>query len=91
MYSLDLEASLLSKRGKVLEHGVSPQFFCILAKGLFDIKDLKFRSNELADFVERGSTVYGFYAKMVTAFGYSNGANIVASIFLLRPHTYPVE
>ena len=91
MYSLDLEASLLSKRGKVLEHGVSPQFFCILAKGLFDIKDLKFRSNELADFVERASTVYGFYAKKVTAFGYSNGANIVASIFLLRPHTYPVE
>ena len=54
MYSLDPEASLLSTRGKVLEHGVSPQFFRILAKGLFDIKDLKFRSNELADFVGRG-------------------------------------
>jgi phospholipase/carboxylesterase len=47
------------------------------------MKDLKFRIKELADFVERGSTVYGFYAKKVMAFGYSNGTNIVASILLL--------
>jgi phospholipase/carboxylesterase len=91
LYSLDPEASLLSTRGKVLEHGVSPQFFRRLAKGLFDIKDPKFRTNELADFVERASTVYGFYAKKAMAIGYSNGANIVASILLLQAHTYPAE
>ena len=91
LYSLDPEASLLSPRGKVLEHGVSPRFFRRLAEGVFDIKDLKFRTNELADFVERASTVYGFYAKKVMAIGYSNGANIAASILMLRPHVYPVE
>ena len=91
LYSLDPEASLLNPRGKVLEHGVSPRFFRRLAEGVFDIEDLKFRTNELADFVERASTVYGFYAKKVMAIGYSNGANIAASILLLRPHVYPVE
>ena len=91
LYSLDPEPSLLNPRGKVLEHGVSPRFFRRLAEGVFDIEDLKFRTNELADFVERASTVYGFYAKKVMAIGYSNGANIAASILLLRPHVYPAE
>jgi predicted esterase len=70
---------------------VSPRFFCRLAEGVFEIEDLKFRTNELADFVERASTVYGFDAKKVMAIGYSNGTNIAASILLLWPHTYPVE
>ena len=91
LYSIDPEASLLSPRGKVLERGVTSQFFRRLAEGVFDIRDLKFRTNELADFVGRASTVYGFYAKKVMAIGYSNGANIASSIFLLRPHTCPVE
>jgi phospholipase/carboxylesterase len=90
-YALDPEASLLSPRGKVLERGVTSRFFRRLAEGVFDIRGLKFRTNELADFVERPSTVYAFYAKKVMAIGYSNGANIAASILLLRPHTYPVE
>jgi hypothetical protein len=42
---------------------VTSQFFHRLAKGVFDIRDLKFRTNELADFVERPSIVYAFYAK----------------------------
>lgn len=90
-YALDPEASLPSPRGKVLERGVTSQFFRRLAEGVFDIRDLKFRTKELADFVERPSTVYAFYAKKVMAIGYSDGANIAASILMLRPHTYPVE
>jgi phospholipase/carboxylesterase len=86
-HQLDSEASLLSPRGKVLERGVSPRFFRRLAEGVFDIEDLKFRTNELADFVEKASTVYGFDARRVMAVGYSNGANIAASILMLRPHT----
>jgi predicted esterase len=70
---------------------VSRLFFRSLAEGVFDIKGLKFRTNELADFVERASTVYGFYAKKDIANGYSNGANIAPSILMLRPHVYPVE
>ena len=86
-HQLDSEASLLSPRGKVLERGVSPRFFRRLAEGVFDIEDLKFRTNELADFVEKASTVYGFDARRVMAVGYSNGANIAASVLMLRPHT----
>src|SRR5258707_15397026 len=39
-------AALLSPRGKILENG-NPRFFRRLAEGVFDIEDLKFRTNEL--------------------------------------------
>jgi phospholipase/carboxylesterase len=77
-------ASILSPRGKVLENGM-PRFFRRLAEGVFDIKDLKFRTNELADFVENASRRYTFDLNRIMAIGYSNGANIAASVFLLRP------
>ena len=47
---LDPNAALLSPRGKVLENGM-PRFFRRLAEGVFDLEDLKYRTNELADFV----------------------------------------
>src|SRR5919202_2730017 len=56
-----------------------------LAEGVFDIEDLKFRTNELADFVNDASKTYDFDLKQVIAVGYSNGANIAASMLLLRP------
>jgi phospholipase/carboxylesterase len=86
-HQLDSKAALLSPRGKVLERGMTPRFFRRLAEGMFDIEDLKFRSNELAEFVEKASTIYGFDIRRVLAVGYSNGANIAASILLLRPQT----
>jgi phospholipase/carboxylesterase len=43
-------ASILTVRGKALENCM-PRFFRRLAEGVFDIEDLKFRTNELADFV----------------------------------------
>src|SRR5690348_11053771 len=49
---IDPNAALLSPRGKVLESGSIPRFFRRLAEGVFDLEDLKFRTNELADFVE---------------------------------------
>jgi phospholipase/carboxylesterase len=77
-------ASILSPRGKVLENGM-PRFFRRLAEGVFDIEDLKFRTNELADFVQKASKTYTFNLNRTMAIGYSNGANIAASILLLRP------
>jgi len=77
-------ASILSPRGKVLENGM-PRFFRRLAEGVFDIEDLKFRTNELADFVRDVSKTYAFDLNRVMAIGYSNGANIAASLLLLRP------
>jgi phospholipase/carboxylesterase/glyoxalase family protein len=83
---LSPNAALLSPRGNVLERGM-PRFFRRLAEGVFDLEDLTFRTQELADFVEAASATYGFDAGKVFAVGYSNGANIAASILLLRPRT----
>lgn len=77
-------AAILSPRGKVLENGM-PRFFRRLAEGVFDIEDLKFRTNELADFIHNASKVYTLNLNRIMAIGYSNGANIAASILLLRP------
>src|SRR5213593_2777601 len=81
---LDPNAGLLSPRGKVLENGM-PRFFRRLAEGVFDLHDLQKRTNELADFVAAAAQHYGFAADNVVAVGYSNGANIAASMLLLRP------
>src|SRR6266516_3029911 len=81
---LDPNASLLSPRGKVLENGM-PRFFRRLAEGVFDLEDLKTRTNELADFVAAAARHYELAANRVVGVGYSNGANIAASMLLLRP------
>jgi len=81
---LDPSASLLSPRGKVLENGM-PRFFRRLAEGVFDLEDLKKRTHELADFVISATKHYKIDNRQVVAVGYSNGANIAASMLLLRP------
>lgn len=77
-------ASQLRPRGNVLEQGM-PRFFRRFAEGILDIDDLKQRTNELADFLQRASAVYGFDERQVIVAGFSNGANIASSILLLRP------
>ena len=81
---LDPNASLLSPRGKILENGM-PRFFRRLAEGVFDLEDLKTRTNELADFVASAARHYKLAADEIVGVGYSNGANIAASTLLLRP------
>ena len=56
---------------------------------MFDLEDLKRRTDELADFVVAAAAQYQFAAEKVVAVGYSNGANIAASILLRRPGTLP--
>src|SRR5437667_5772315 len=81
---LDPNASLLSPRGKILENGM-PRFFRRLAEGVFDLEDLKTRTHELADFVTASVRHYKLAANHIVGVGYSNGANIAASMLLLRP------
>src|SRR2546430_9521163 len=81
---LDPNASLLSPRGKVLENGM-PRYFRRLAEGVFDLEDLKKRTHELADFVVSAVAHYKIDIENMIAVGYSNGANIAASLLLLRP------
>ncbi|MGN6709750.1 MAG: alpha/beta hydrolase [Candidatus Nitrosocosmicus sp.] len=83
---LSSSASLLSPRGKVLENGM-PRFFKRLAEGVFDMEDLKVRTKELADFVKEASKVYSFDLNRTFAVGFSNGANIAASLLLSYPET----
>jgi phospholipase/carboxylesterase len=83
-HELDPNAALVSPRGKVLENGM-PRFFRRLAEGVFDLEDLKYRASELAEFVAAAAQHYGFASDNLVAVGYSNGANIAASILLLRP------
>ena len=78
------QAGVLSPRGKVLERGM-PRFFRRLSEGVFDVEDLKFRTGELADFIAAAAVHYRFDARRVVAAGFSNGANIAASLLLLRP------
>jgi predicted esterase len=78
-------AALLGVRGKVLENGM-PRFFRRVAEGVFDLEDLKTRTNELAQFIDASATHYKFNKRHLIAVGYSNGANIAASLIFLHPH-----
>jgi predicted esterase len=74
-------AALLSPRGAVLERG-QPRFFRRLAEGVFDMEDLHLRTAELATFVRDAAAQYRFDPGRVVAIGFSNGANIAASLML---------
>lgn len=76
---IDDEASVLSVRGNILENGM-PRFFKRLAEGVFDEEDLIFRTKELNEFLDDAAEKYGFDRNNVIALGYSNGANIAASL-----------
>jgi len=72
-------SAVLSVRGNVLENGM-PRFFRRLAEGIFDEEDLIFRTKELNDFIDASAEKYQFDRNNVVALGYSNGANIAASL-----------
>src|SRR5262245_33478609 len=76
-------AGVFSPRGQVLERGM-PRFFRRLAEGVFDIDDLKHRSQELADFIVSAAAKYEFATKDLTAVCFSNWGNITA--FLVVCH-----
>lgn len=76
---IDPSANVLSVRGNVLENGM-PRFFKRLAEGVFDEADLIARTEELNNFITTAANDYGFNRDNVIAIGYSNGANIAASL-----------
>jgi len=79
-------SALLSPRGDVLENGM-PRFFHRLAEGVFDLDEVARRTQALADFVAAAAAEYHFDQSRLLAVGFSNGANIAASLLLLRPET----
>lgn len=84
--SLFPAANVLSPRGRVSERG-APRFFKRFAEGVFDLDDLRLQTDALAEFVNASSRRYDFDPANVWALGYSNGANIAASLLLQRSPT----
>jgi predicted esterase len=77
-------AAILSPRGQVLERGM-PRFFRRLAEGVFDQEDLALRTDQLARFITAAAKQYRFDPAGVIAVGFSNGANVAASLMLRHP------
>lgn len=77
-------ANLLSPRGQVSENGM-PRFFRRHSPGQLDIPDLLARTDDLAAFLRDAAAEYGFDPAAAIALGFSNGANIAASLLFRHP------
>ncbi|NAZ37527.1 alpha/beta hydrolase [Rubellimicrobium sp. CFH 75288] len=75
-------AHVVSPRGAVSENGAL-RFFRRTAEGVYDMEDLRHRTAEVADLIAAEARRTG--APRVAALGYSNGANILASVLFARP------
>ncbi len=75
-------ATLLSPRGKSIEHGMA-RFFRRSPDGVWDLDDFKIATADVVAFVTKACAVYGI-GKPV-ALGYSNGGNVAWSLLLKEP------
>jgi phospholipase/carboxylesterase len=79
------EATIISPRGDVSEHGAA-RFFRRTGEGVYDMDDLARATGKMAGFVKahvvaaKPSAVYGL--------GYSNGANILAALVFEAPDLF---
>ena len=75
-------AGIVAPRGDVSEHGAA-RFFRRTGEGVYDMDDLARRTEAMTEFV----AAHAAEAKpsQVIGLGYSNGANILASVLLSRP------
>ena len=74
-------AGILSVRGEVNEQGMN-RFFKRLSPGVFDLEDLEKRTADLYAFLIEAGKNYDFDVNELIAIGYSNGANIAASLLM---------
>jgi phospholipase/carboxylesterase len=79
-------SALLSPRGDVSEGGAL-RFFGRLAEGVFDPQEITRRTHALGDFLAVAAAHYRLDSRRLIAVGFSNGANIAATLLLLRPET----
>lgn len=79
------DAGLVSPRGDVSEHGAL-RFFRRTGEGVYDMDDLAFRTAKMAGFVAAHRAAYPGHK--VYGLGYSNGANILASVVFQRPDLF---
>ncbi|RWZ54479.1 carboxylesterase [Halobacillus fulvus] len=81
--TLDLSMSVLGIRGDVIEKG-SHRYFKRLEDGSFDKEDLQNRTEELIEFIQQKAK----NIKHLHLIGYSNGANMAASLLLSKPDLF---
>jgi len=75
-------AHLISPRGDVSENG-APRFFRRVALGVYDIADLERATDKLCRFI--AEQAQRTTPAWVGALGYSNGANVLASVTFKQP------
>ena len=83
-HTLSPGSVLLSPRGQVSERGAL-RFFARLAEGVFDFAEVVQRTHALADWLETAAKKYHLEPARLLAVGFSNGANIAATLLQLRP------
>ncbi|MEO5759931.1 MAG: alpha/beta hydrolase [Mesorhizobium sp.] len=75
-------ATIVSPRGDVSEHGAA-RFFRRTGEGVYDMDDLARATEKMASFVK--AHVEASKPSAVLGLGYSNGANILASVVFAAP------
>ena len=82
--ALSPTSAVLSPRGDVSEGGAL-RFFARIAEGVFDPVEVTRRTHTLADFVVNAAREHALDRSRLIAVGFSNGANIAATMLQLRP------
>lgn len=78
-------AHVISPRGDVNEHGAA-RYFRRTAEGVYDMPDLAARTSKMAAFVAAHRARVS--PPVTVALGYSNGANILASLLIDTPDLF---
>lgn len=78
-------AAVVAPRGDVSEHGAA-RFFRRMGEGRYDMADLAMRTEKMAGFIAAHKAAHP--ERPVFGFGYSNGANILASVVMARPDLF---
>lgn len=76
------QASVIAPRGDVSEHGAA-RYFRRAGEGVYDMDDLDRATAKMAGFVAAHREAA--HAPAAVGLGYSNGANILASVLFARP------
>lgn len=74
-------AGIISPRGQSRDEGVN-RWFRRFAEGLFDLSDLEAKTQDLADYLKEELERQGWEDRPLALLGYSNGANMAASLLL---------
>lgn len=80
------DAAIVSPRGDVAELGGAGRFFRRLGEGVYDMADLERATAKMAGYVAAHADAEA--RRPVIGLGYSNGANILASVVFARPDLF---